>query len=130
MYSTKIPSKNFKGTEILYLPRILELFSSAHIRSDHRSKNRVELFFTGCDDGDYPDFGEILYSFHTPGLPVVISPERMGALDVSIAVGSKEEQRSSVFYVCGPPDMTDEITKFLHRQYDIEKARVLYEKWW
>lgn len=131
MYSTKLPSKSPKPEEVLFLPRVLELFSSAHALSDHQGKNRIELFFTGLEeDDDYPDFNEILDSLHTPDLPIVISPNRMAALDVSIAVGSKEEQRSSVFYVCGPPAMTDEITKFIRRHHDIDMGRVLCEKWW
>lgn len=131
MYSTKLPSERPKPEEVLFLPRILELFSSAHALPDYQGKNRIELFFTGLEeDDDYPNFDEILDSLHTPDLPIVISTNRMAALDVSIAVGSREEQRSSVFYVCGPPNMTDEITKFLRRQYDIDIARVLCEKWW
>jgi predicted ferric reductase len=131
MYSTKLPSESPKPEEVLFLPRILELFSSAHALSDHGRKNRIELFFTGLgEDDDYPNFDEILSSLHTPDLPIVISQNRMASLDVSMAVGSKEEQRSSVFYVCGPPDMTDEITKFIQRHHDVDKARVLCEKWW
>jgi predicted ferric reductase len=131
MYSTKLPSESPKPEEVLFLPRILELFSSAHALSDHQGKNRIELFFTGLgEDDNYPDFDEILDSLHTPDLPIVISPNRMALLDMSIAVGSKEEQRSSVVYVCGPPNMTDEITKFLRRQQNIGVARVLCEKWW
>ena len=131
MYSTKLPSESPKPEEVLFLPRILELFSSAHALSDHQSKNRIELFFTGLEEDDaYPDFDEILDSLHAPDLPIVISPNRMAALDLSIALGSKGEQRSSVFYVCGPPAMTDEVTKFIRRQHDVDMARVLCEKWW
>jgi ferredoxin-NADP reductase len=131
MYSTKLPSESPKPEEVLFLPRILELFSSAHALSNRERKNRIELFFTGLgEDDDYPNFDGILSSLHTPDLPIVISQNRMASLDVSMAVGSKEEQRSSVFYVCGPPDMTDEITKFIQRHHDVDKARVLCEKWW
>ncbi|KAF2703976.1 hypothetical protein K504DRAFT_391407 [Pleomassaria siparia CBS 279.74] len=139
MYSTKlprIPSRSAKPSEVLFLPRILELFGSAHARHGRRNYSRIELFFTSSGEGEmddeeeYPNFDEILESLGAPDLPVVISPNRMAALDVSINVGTKDEQRKSVFYVCGPPDMTDEITKFLGRQHDVDKARVLCEKWW
>ena len=36
----------------------------------------------------------------------------------------------SVFYVCGPPDMTDELVDNLKQQPNVAEKRVLCEKWW
>jgi NAD(P)H-flavin reductase len=45
-------------------------------------------------------------------------------------VGNKVEAKSTVFYVCGPPDMTDEIVEFLKAQDAVDPDKVLCEKWW
>lgn len=44
-------------------------------------------------------------------------------------LGVEENQRDdSVYYICGPPAMTDELVQYL--EPIVGKERVLYEKWW
>lgn len=41
----------------------------------------------------------------------------------------EEKQRDdSVYYICGPPAMTDELVQYL--EPIVGKEQVLYEKWW
>lgn len=45
--------------------------------------------------------------------------------------GVQDRDRSgTVCYVCGPPNMTDDLVSFLSRQPGMAQERVLCEKWW
>ena len=45
--------------------------------------------------------------------------------------GKQASDRSStVCYVCGPPQMTDETVALLRKQPGMAEERVLCEKWW
>ena len=63
-------------------------------------------------------------------VPVTAWTHRIDDIALSSAVGSKKEAQSTVFYVCGPPDMTDSIVKFLKEQENVNPKKVLCEKWW
>ncbi|KAF2673388.1 hypothetical protein BT63DRAFT_410401 [Microthyrium microscopicum] len=58
----------------------------------------------------------------------IIAPRRIRHEDLLSALGDKKE--STVCYVCGPPDMTDQFVEFLQGQDGLEKEQVLCEKWW
>lgn len=46
-------------------------------------------------------------------------------------IGYQDRDRSgTVCYVCGPPDMTDDLVSFLSQQPGMAQERVLCEKWW
>lgn len=52
------------------------------------------------------------------------------AVSISRLDGSKQ---STVCYVCGPPNMTDEVVGVLNEMLgddDDARSRILYEKWW
>jgi len=138
LYSTKVPSHETGPDEVLFLPRILDLF---RIPRTERTKDRVELFFTGTWDGTpigKRDEAVIkpLMSLTLPKIdsdtevPVVAWTHRIDDLALSSAVGNKAEAKGTVFYVCGPPDMTDEIVAFLKEQENVVPEQVLCEKWW
>lgn len=71
---------------------------------------------------------------------LTIHPRRINEEDLRGAVlgddKSKSEvvaKRSTVCYVCGPPDMTDHVVGLLKgilAGAGDEKERVFYEKWW
>lgn len=44
--------------------------------------------------------------------------------------GGGHDRESTVCYVCGPPQMTDEIVAMLRKQEGMNESRVLCEKWW
>ncbi|KAF2034535.1 hypothetical protein EK21DRAFT_56737 [Setomelanomma holmii] len=138
LYSTKVPSYETGPDEVLFLPRILDLF---RIPRSESTKDRVELFFTGTWDGtliDKRDAAPIqpLMSLTLPKMeaetevPVAAWTHRIDDIALSSAVGNKAETKSTVFYVCGPPDMTDEIVQFLKEQQNVVPEHVLCEKWW
>jgi NAD(P)H-flavin reductase len=41
---------------------------------------------------------------------------------------AKTGQDDTVYYICGPPPMTDDFVQYLEPV--VGKERVLYEKWW
>jgi len=43
---------------------------------------------------------------------------------------SKKDTSEMVFYLCGPPSMTEEVNTLLQETFEISKERILYEKWW
>jgi hypothetical protein len=138
LYSTKVPSNQTGPDEVLFLPEVLDLF---RIPRTENTKDRVELFFTGTWDGssmgtkgDAPI--EPLMSLTLPKIdsetevPVTAWTHRIDDLALSSAIGSRTEAKSTVFYVCGPPAMTDDIVKFLKEQDTVVPEQVFCEKWW
>lgn len=99
------------------------------------------MFLTGTWDGSHWDRKNDepihpLMSLTLPKLdidtevPIVAWTHRIDEIALLSAVGNRDEARSSVFYVCGPPDMTDSIVQFLQAQGHVEPDRVFCEKWW
>ncbi|KAF2271142.1 hypothetical protein CC78DRAFT_557164 [Lojkania enalia] len=115
LYSTKISSKGAQQGEVLFLPRILNLLSTPS-GAERQGKSRLELFLTGTWDG-IGDFGSVL-------------TQRIDEAALSRAIDSQEKRQSSIFYVCGPRDMTDSIVEHLRGQDNIAPEQVLCEKWW
>lgn len=138
LYSTKVPSRATQPTEVLFLPELLDLFRKPRSQP---SKNRLELFLTGAWDGSKLDSQndepiQPLMSLTLPKLesdtevPITAWTHRIDEIALLSAVGKREEASSSVFYVCGPADMTDGIVEFIQKQQHVEPERVLCEKWW
>lgn len=138
LYSTKVPSRKTDPSEILFLPQILDLF---RIPRSETTRDRLELFFTGCRDGSEMGTadGDLIYPLLSLTLPKIDSDtevpvtawtHRIDDIALSSAVGDREEAQSTVFYVCGPPAMTDAVVKFLKEQQHVVPERVLCEKWW
>jgi hypothetical protein len=138
LYSTKVPSHETGPNEVLFLPRILDLF---RVPRFEKTKDRIELFFTGTWDGTQigkRDEAPIqpLMSLTLPKIdsdtevPVVAWTHRIDDIALSSAIGNKTEAKTTMFYVCGPPNMTDEIVTFLKEQDNVVPENVLCEKWW
>lgn len=56
--------------------------------------------------------------------PIRVHSQRISKDDLD----PKPQQEDTVYYVCGPPAMTDEFVEYLEPVAG--KERVLYEKWW
>lgn len=131
LYSTKLPSYNLDISELLFLPQILDLFRTRRTRF-------LELFFTGTWDGTLLSSGDdfIRKLIVQPELdrkdyvPYVVRTRRIQKSDLLRALGPTDERSSSVFYVCGPPEMTDSVVEQLRESEGVERERVLCEKWW
>lgn len=137
LYSTKVPSSDTGPDEVLFLTRLLDLFRKPR---SYPTKNCIELFLTGTWDGaplnrknDEPIHP--LMSLTLPQIqsdtevPVTAWTHRIDDTAMASAVGKEEEARHTVFYVCGPAEMTDTIVEYLEEQKHVEKERVLCEKW-
>ncbi|KAM5356379.1 hypothetical protein ACJ41O_003025 [Fusarium nematophilum] len=112
LYASKMPSA---GTgEVLFLERIAGMFASG------RLKGGLKVFATGAGKGESEGVG-------TDGVEVL--RRRFGVEDVWEAIAGRGEE--AVVYVCGPPEMTDELVAGLTEgEGALERRRVMMEKWW
>ena len=127
LYSTKLPHVNATSNEVLFLSRILYLLSV------RKAFTTLELYFTGTwDDSALSDKTEMIWSLSQgqSSLPVKVHTKRIEEVDILHAIGSHSERASSVFYVCGPPQLTDSTVEYLRAQGPIAPERVICEKWW
>lgn len=135
LYSTKLPSENPDRSEVLFLPQILDLFQKRRVST---RKTAIDLFFTGTSDSSQLSHESPFVRSFLPqpkeegdiNVPITVWPKRIEGSSLYNAVGSHMERRASVFYVCGPPNMTDAIVQHLRDQDGIASERVLCEKWW
>ena len=139
VYSTKVPSRETNPTEVLFLPEMLELF---RIPRSETTKRPSRAFFLRAQSMG-PDMGtqnatpiSPLMALTLPKIdsdtevPVLAWTHRIDETALSSAVGNQTMAQHSVFYVCGPPDMTDELVDHLKQQPNVMENRVLCEKWW
>ncbi|KAF2021642.1 hypothetical protein BU24DRAFT_337384 [Aaosphaeria arxii CBS 175.79] len=144
LYSTKLPTNSASDNEVLFLQRLLDWARSWNFESGSRSKGRLDLFFTGTWDGSSltPET-TLTQKFRGPRPPHThgnsgadVEPRvsaQVGRIDEAAlrkSLGDERGRSSSVFYVCGPPDMTDGIVDWLQQQDGISPAQVMCEKWW
>jgi len=61
---------------------------------------------------------------------IAVQLKRFDKSALMSVVGQQHERAASVFYVCGPPDMTDGIVQQLGETDGVGSERVLCEKWW
>ncbi|KAF9735346.1 NADH-cytochrome b-5 reductase [Paraphaeosphaeria minitans] len=138
LYSSKVPSSDTQPEEVLFLTRLLDLFRKPRT---HSTKNCIELFLTGTWDGaplnrrnDEPIHP--LMSLTLPQIqsdtevPVTAWTHRIDDTALASAVGNADEAQGTVFYVCGPTEMTDTIVDWLQKQRHVDAERVFCEKWW
>lgn len=140
LYATRIPRYQPKITEILFLSRLSSIFQSfglKNYRQDEEERGRLELYLTGG------------YARHPISLNVSKNSvdekedlevenatsytyfRRIKDDDLQSAVGfDKQARESSLYYVCGPPEMTDYIVEHIRKQDSVDPERVLCEKWW
>ncbi|EUC33135.1 hypothetical protein COCMIDRAFT_88797 [Bipolaris oryzae ATCC 44560] len=138
LYSTKVPSRETDPSEVLFLQDVLDLFRIPRFKV---TKDRLELFFTGTWDGSEmgTNEGDLIHPLMSLTLPQIDSAtevpvcawtHRIDDIALSSAVGNRKEAQSTVFYVCGPPAMADEMVEFIKGQENVDPQRVLCEKWW
>jgi hypothetical protein len=128
LYSTKLPSGNPSNAEVLFLPQLLELF---HEQKDGSDDSGLELFFTGSWDGSLiSQDSEFVRSLGNSSGSLVMTDRISDTSRLSSALGPESQRATSVWYVCGPPQMTDSIVEFLRQQPGVVSELVLCEKWW
>ncbi|KAK8001381.1 hypothetical protein PG991_013603 [Apiospora marii] len=117
-------SKKRDVSKILFLNRLVKIFGEG----EDNVKGELKLFLTG-GAGQEEEKGAIKVGESSN---VSLLGRRMEIGDIEEAVGSPEERRFAVVYVCGVPDMTDSFVDKLRSKdgLGMEPHRVLCEKWW
>ncbi|KAL2808375.1 hypothetical protein BJX63DRAFT_424678 [Aspergillus granulosus] len=127
LYSSKLPENATPETalsQIPFLPRLREIVRSQE--QSHRLRISLNLFLTNNHD-------------QSSALPaqspqdLAIQSRRIGRADLQRTVSGKDSQfapNETVCYVCGPPQMTDELVDILSDLLDGQKDRIYFEKWW
>lgn len=127
-YSTRLPQGyNPAATDsaldqILFLPRLRQIIRSQ--LHSQRLRISLDLFLTDSTpksvSRSHPD--------------LVIHPRRIKEDDLRLAIHGGDGKLNSwatVCYVCGPPQMTDELVEQLKGMLgDGGEQRIFFEKWW
>lgn len=122
LYSTKsTTTKSPAGMldQVLFSQRLRD------IASQHGAPQvQVDFYFTNGQDSSNPR--ESLSD--SPN--VSIKNGRIKKEDIEEALGSYEQRRQAVCYVCGPKGMTDELVATISGMQGMQQDQVLCEKWW
>ncbi|KAJ5606238.1 Riboflavin synthase-like beta-barrel [Penicillium lagena] len=134
LYSSKLPrglsetsSSEETLDQILFLSRLRQIIRSQ--LHSHRLRISLDLFLT-----DLASSSPLLTSSAGQLADLTIHPRRISEHDLRSAVvggDGRLDPRETVCYVCGPPQMTDQMVGLLGPILgeDAER-RVLFEKWW
>ncbi|KAL8805135.1 MAG: hypothetical protein Q9182_002117 [Xanthomendoza sp. 2 TL-2023] len=116
VYGTRAPrSKNL--SDILFLNRLGE---QKYIGKDEGPY--IDLFLSQCSEEEKQDMGN-RYDFHS------IRAKRIDRNALFTALGPNHNIQTTVVYICGPPQMTDEFEE-AYLKKGLPKSNVLTEKWW
>lgn len=107
-YSVKTPEGGLNADRVLFLNELMRLQDAAGGRLE------VKLFMTGSQE-QAPD-----------GFPAFSK----GRMSTAALGGWVEDAQQTMAYVCGPPEMTDEVVGALRESVGMAEERVLCEKWW
>lgn len=129
LYSSKVPSSGDQAS-ILFLPRLQSIFSSSTA-----AKWNLQLFLTRLQTSTTtPEVPHPTSSSREPSEQQTsyqtIRHRRMTHEDALDALGPLEDRDSTIAYVCGPRDMTDEVVDLLRGAEGMTEERVRCEKWW
>ena len=105
----------FSPGKILFLDRLQDV--QKQLGSD---KMKLNLFVTSAKNG---------VTGNEPPL-FQYKERRITTTDLTEAIGPEKDRSSTVAYVCGPPEMTDQFVAFLRETQGMDRNRILYEKWW
>lgn len=108
--------------QILFLPRLREIIRSQAL--SRRLRISLDLFLTNLSS-----------SLAATGSPdLTIHSRRISEGDIRAAVVGGDgtcHPQETVAYICGPPQMTDEMVEFLKGILGEDgDKRVFFEKWW
>jgi ferredoxin-NADP reductase len=140
LYSARDPGPARNAEEILFLPRLISIFSSLG------NSDALELFLTPSaselkdgekgrnvkDEGGISN-GDRLAVLGGPGGEILYRRRRVRQKDIERVIGTKEEREGTLVYVCAGREMTDWIVEFLEGLEGMrgkEAGRVRCERWW
>lgn len=127
LYSSKLPDAGASESaldQILFLPRLREIVRSQS--QFHRLRITLNLFLSNLQDQSSPLLVQ-------PPKDLTTHARRINQDDLRKTVSGTDTKFSpnqTVCYVCGPPQMTDEVVSSVTNLLDGQKDRVFFEKWW
>ncbi|KAL4933874.1 FAD-dependent oxidoreductase [Aspergillus undulatus] len=129
LYSSKLPdasSPELALDQILFLRRLREVLRAQS--QFRRLRITLDLFLTNLHD-------QSSLLLQQPPKDIDIHPRRINRDDLSRTVSGtgtdvKFAPSETVCYICGPPQMADEVVDTVTGLLDGQKERVFYEKWW
>ncbi|KAL4881588.1 hypothetical protein BJY04DRAFT_218036 [Aspergillus karnatakaensis] len=127
LYSSKLPNASTPEAalqQVLFLQRLREIVRSQS--QFHRLRITLDLFLTNLEDQSFSLLDQ------RPG-DLTIHSRRINQDDLRQSVSGndgKSTPSETVCYVCGPPQMTDEVVSTVVSLLDGQKDRVFFEKWW
>lgn len=127
LYSSRVPPSGDQ-TSILFLPRLHSIFSSSTA-----ARWKLQLYLTTLQNSLASDVPRHVSSPEHPEQQISnqeVHLRRMRHADAVDALGPVLERGSTVAYVCGPRDMTDEMVDLLRGAEGMTEERVRCEKWW
>ncbi|GLI76487.1 hypothetical protein PoHVEF18_004760 [Penicillium ochrochloron] len=130
LYSSRLPqghetaSPDESLNQILFLPRIRQIIRSQ--RQSHRLRISLDLFLTDSNSSHLtPSSAPADLTIHSKRI------EKSDLLSAVVGGDGKLDPQESVAYVCGPPQMTDEMVELLKCMLgEGGEQRVFFEKWW
>ncbi|KAL4955623.1 hypothetical protein BDW69DRAFT_193076 [Aspergillus filifer] len=126
LYSTKLPNANSPESaldQILFLRRLREILRAQS--QFRRLRINLDLFLTNLHDQSP--------LLEKPPDDLTIYPRRINKDDLSRTVTGTEKKYApseTVCYVCGPPQLTDEVVEDVTKLLDGQDGKVFFEKWW
>ncbi|KAL4738746.1 hypothetical protein BDV11DRAFT_205707 [Aspergillus similis] len=127
LYSSKLPESTTPEAaldQILFLRRLREIVRSQS--QFQRLRITLDLFLSNLQDKSSP-------LLRQAPADLAIHPRRINRDDLARTVNgtdSKYSPDNTVCYVCGPPQMTDEVVNTITELLKGQKDRVFFEKWW
>jgi ferredoxin-NADP reductase len=116
LYTVRDPGASRSGDSILFLERLVKIFNNLE------SEDSLEVYLTGGkDENGIIDCNENEVAF---------KGRRIGKEDLWKALGTVEERKGAVAYICGVPGMTDEFFEAAKGAEGMDERHVLCEKWW
>ncbi|KAJ0420087.1 hypothetical protein BJY00DRAFT_313309 [Aspergillus carlsbadensis] len=127
LYSSKLPHDATPETaldQIPFLPRLHEIVRSR--TQSQRLRITLDLFLTNNHDTSSAITTQPLQD-------LTIQSRRISRDDLQKSVTGRDSHfkpEETVCYVCGPPQMTDEVVDILGDLLEGQKNGIYFEKWW
>lgn len=129
LYTSRLPQGHETASldtvldQILFLPRLRQIIRSQSL--SRRLHISLDLFLTNS-------FSDLAVSSSPTDLKVHSRRISESDLDAAVVGGDgKLDPQETVAYICGPPQMTDEMVESLKRVLgENGDKRVFFEKWW
>ncbi|KAL4781432.1 hypothetical protein BJX76DRAFT_350150 [Aspergillus varians] len=127
LYSSRLPNATTPESaldQILFLPRLREIIRSQS--QFHRLRITLDLFLSNLQDQSSPLLAQAPKD-------LAIHPRRINEDDLRKTISGTDVKfapSETVCYVCGPPQMTDEVVNTATELLSGQKERVYFEKWW